>query len=327
MSSRLLRSLLASPGPTVAVTIASDHLAAVQLGWSTKSGPAVTAYARTTLEDGVVTPSVNGENIDDPDRVGRALREVLGRLPRRPTRVALVLPDSTAKVSLVRFDKVPARKADLDQLIRWQVHKAAPFRIEEAQVAYTAGARTPDGKQEYVVVLIRRDVVEQYEQVCTAAGAHAGCVDLASFNLINAALATSTAEDEESSDWLLVHVAPEYSTMAIVRGPHLIFYRNRLVEGGGNLVDLVHQTAMYYEDRLGGTGFSRAVLAGHSAIGSTEFGHDGVRRTLEERLQTAVEPLGDRLASRFARSTGIDVELFDVLAAPIGILLRDRHAH
>ncbi len=39
----------------------------------------------------------------------------------------------------MRFEQVPARAQDLDQLIRWQVRKAAPFAIEEAQVSYVPG--------------------------------------------------------------------------------------------------------------------------------------------------------------------------------------------
>lgn len=319
-----MRSLLVSPGPSVALTITGDHLAAVELRWS-KSGPRVVAHANVALEDGAVRPGISGANIADPDGMARALRRVFGQLPRRPTRVALVLPDSTAKVSLVRFEKVPARESDLSQLIRWHVRKAAPFRVEDSQVSYTAGAKTTDGKQEFVVAQIRRDVVEQYEETCVAAGVHAGCVDLASFNLINAAL--STATDGDTADWLLVHIGPGQSTLAIVRGANLIFFRNRAINGEAALADLVHQTAMYYEDRLGGVGFSHAVLAGHTVIEGDDSRKETVRRALEDRLQTTVEPIGKRLASHFAQSTGSDVEVLDHLAAPIGILLRTRHLH
>ncbi len=41
----------------------------------------------------------------------------------------------------MRFEQVPARAQDLAQLIRWQVRKAAPFPIEEAQVSLRARAR------------------------------------------------------------------------------------------------------------------------------------------------------------------------------------------
>ena len=57
-------------------------------------------------------------------------------------------------------------------------------------------------------------------------------------------------------------------TLAILRGPHLIFFRNRAAETDGTLADLVHQTAMYYEDRLSGGGFARVLLAGAAGGGA-----------------------------------------------------------
>ena len=53
-------------------------------------------------------------------------------------------------------------------------------------------------------------------KACADAGAAAGLVDLASLNLINAALAVGRADDAPG-DWLVVHVAPDYATLAIVR--------------------------------------------------------------------------------------------------------------
>jgi Tfp pilus assembly PilM family ATPase len=102
--------------------------------------------------------------------------------------VALIIPD-VAQRCRSRFDQVPARRDDLDQLVRWQVRKSAPFAIDEACVSYTPGARAADGSAEFVVVLARRDVVEEYERACADAGAYAGLVDLATFSVLNPVLA------------------------------------------------------------------------------------------------------------------------------------------
>ena len=44
-----------------------------------------------------------------------------------------------------------------------------------------------------MVSIARRDIVEGYESVCAEVGAHAGIVDLSTFNVINAVLASSEA--------------------------------------------------------------------------------------------------------------------------------------
>ena len=315
-----LRSVLSRSAPSVGVEIGAHHVTAVTVA-PNRGAAVLSAYATEPLPAQAVTPAVNGKNVHDPLAVGEALKRALDGLPRRPTRIALVVPDSVAKVSLVRFEHVPARARDLDELIRWQVRKAAPFRIEDAQVSYTPGVATPEGGREFIVALMRRDIVEEYERLCTGAGAHAGIVDLASFNLINAVVA-GRSDVATSADWLLVNVTADYSTIAIVRGDDLIFFRNRPAEGNGNLADLVHQTTMYYEDRLGGSGFGRVILAGLASHPNLEGDPGSVRRGLEDRLGTRVESIDPRPAAALPDHIGATPDLLDRLAAPVGLLLR-----
>ena len=120
------------------------------------------------LPPDAVIPSLNAANIVDPKAVAMALRQVFERMGARPKRVALAIPDSVAKVSLLRFEKVPTRASDLDELIRWQVRKAAPFRIEEAQLSYMPSLKAASGATEFVVVMARKDIVREYESACEA---------------------------------------------------------------------------------------------------------------------------------------------------------------
>jgi hypothetical protein len=156
--------------------------------------------------------------------------------------------------------------------------------------------------------------------VCDAAGVHAGLVDIASFNQINAVLAGGGV----AGDWLLVNVAADYATLAVVRDGHVVFFRNRTTGGIGDLPDLVHQTAMYHEDRLGGGGFTRVVLAGGSVLGADEA--ERFRRLLEERIGMRVEAMDFRPAAELRDRIGASAELLDMLAPSVGVLLRDRIA-
>ena len=310
-----IRALLSTPSPSVGLEIAADRVTAVALSWSNRC-PVVAACASTMLPEGAIVPSVNTLNIMNHSVVTEAISLAFDQLPHRPSRVAVIVPDSAAKVSLVRFEQVPARTPDLDELIRWQVQKSAPFRLEDAQVSFTPGNTTQDGGREFVVALMRRDVVQEYEHVCDAAGAHAGVIDLASFNLINMSLASS---GPEHGDWLLVHVAPGYNTLVIVRGKSLIFFRNRPTEGNDTLLNLVHQTAMYYQDRLGGDRFSHAQLAGQSALDDGVESGELLRHTLEAQIGARVQPLDTSVVTPLSGSTDLRV-----LAAPVGLLLREQ---
>lgn len=314
------RSFVAAAPVSVAVEIAKHRVSAASFV-SRDGGLTVAAHAVEALPDGAVAPSLNASNIANLGIVADALRRAFDRMGVRPRRVALAIPDNVAKVSILRFEKVPDRAKDLDELVRWQVRKAAPFRPDDAQLTFVPGAHTPDGAREFVVLVARRDIIQEYEAVCAAAGAQAGIVDLSTFNVINAVLA---GPNKPADDWLLVHVTPEDATVAILRAADLVFFRNRTADLEGSLADLVHQTAMYYEDRLSGRGFSRVLLAGGGSQGDRDA--DSLRRALEQRLGTRVDPVDTREAAALADRISAGTDLLDALAPLVGLIARARAA-
>ncbi len=315
----ILDSLRESASPAVAVEITSTRISAASIEWRGDQ-PVVSAHTTEGLPDGALAPSLTAANAHDRAAVLGALTRVLAHMGK-PRRIGLIIPDVVGRVSLVRFAQVPAKTQELEQLVRWQVRKSAPFAIEDAQISYVPGIRAEDG-QEFIVTLAKRDVIQEYEALCAEAGAHAGVIDLATLNVINLVLASAGAP---SADWLLVNLAADYNTIALLRGPHLIFFRNRATDADGTLADLVHQTAMYYEDRLKGAGFSRVVLAGAAAAGASAPGDiDQIRRSLEERLKTPVDTVDPRAAAGLTDRITAAPALLDALAPLVGVLLRDR---
>lgn len=314
--SRFSLSLNDASAPPAAIEITGRRVTGIRL--DERGGRAViAAHATETLPEQALVPTLNALNVRDRTAVSAAVARVLEGIGR-PRRIGLIVGDPVAKVSLVRLQHVPVRAQELEQVIRWQVRKSAPFPIDEAQVGFERGLRADDG-QEFIVTLARRDVIAEYEQLCAAAGAHAGIVDLSTFNVVNTVLASGAVP---SGDWLLVNMAPGWESIAIMRGPQLIFFRSRGVDGEGTLADLVHQTAMYYEDRLSGSGFSRVMLCGATSTGGAE----ALRRTLSERLGAGVDTIDPTRAAGFADRIGADAALLDTITPLVGLILRTREA-
>ena len=310
-----LLSWLASAPPDAAIEIAPDAVSIAALG-SRGAEAVVQAYGSADLAPGAVTPALVGHNIVDRASVVQALRTACERAGIRPGRAALVIPDVAARVALVRFDQIPSRRDDLDQLIQWQMKKSLPFSVEDAAITHSPGVRT-DTAGEFVVVAARRDVVAEYESVCDDAGIHAGLVDLATLSVANLYLAGGAP----SGDWLVVHIRPEYTSIAIMRGGDLIFFRTRAEGDPEPLADVVHQTAMYYQDRLSGHGLSRVFAGGRSRLpGGVEF----ACREIEARLSSVVEPLDPTTVAPLVDRISVTPTQGAALAPLVGMLLRGR---
>lgn len=314
-SSRSSRWLTPAP-PTTAIELAADRISIAEV--SAGGGPVVSGFATEALPRGTITPSLTGTNIADPKAVADALRRAAERAGLGlPKRAALLVPDSIARVTLLPFEQLPAKAADLDQLVRWQVKKATPFPLDDAQVSHFP-ANVENGVTTLAIVVARRDVIAQYEAVAAAAGIHPGLVDLSSFNVMNAVVAAGAAP---AADWLLVSLAADATTLAILRGDKLMFYRHRASVDEEPLSALVHQTSMYHEDRLGGQSFARVWVCGASATDGAN-----ARQEISARLGVAVDSVDVRPAVSLRDRIGAGPDILDALAAPVGVLLRERAA-
>jgi type IV pilus assembly protein PilM len=312
----LLARWLASPPPDAAIEIDSAGVSVGVLG-SRGAEPVLQGFATAPLPAGAVTPSLIAHNVIDRAAVVSALKSACERVGHRPRRAALVIPDLAARVSLVHFDQVPPRRDDLDQLVRWQVKKSSPFPADDACVTYSAGRREGTGG-EFVVVSARRETIREYESICDEAGIYAGLVDVSTLCVVNLYLAGGAAP---AGDWMVVHIRPDYTSLAILRGREMIFFRNRAEGDAEGLADVVHQTAMYYQDRLQGQGFAR-VFAGGS--GRTPGAIEVARRELESRIGAAVEVIDPtRLAAPTDRIS-VGPEPLAAMAPIVGMLMRTR---
>jgi len=311
-----LRALFQTPPPDVAIQIDHAHVGAARLEWRGHQA-VVAAHAHEALPPGTVVPALAALNLADVPLVAKAVGRVLAELGNQRSRVALVVPDTVAKVSLLKLEKVPAKAADLQEIVRWQMRKTAPFPIEQAVLSISPGLAAADGSRELVVSLSRADVIQQYEQACQMAGVEAGLVDIASFSVLNAILAAPAGP---AGDWLLVHITDTYLTLAVMRDQSLLFFRHRGEEAEGTLADLIHQTAMYYEDRLHGGGFARVLIAGGARLPG---GAESVRLGLEERLRIGVESVDPRTAAALVDRIAASPELLDMLAPLVGMLRRE----
>src|SRR5262245_42779113 len=123
--------------PQVAVIVLPGRLGVVRLSSPASRKrmgnfrPAVIAYREIPLPPAAVSPSLTRANLADAAPVEQAMRAALQEVAPREDRVCLVLPDSMARVSILRFNRMPENRREVLDLIRFRMQKVLPFRIEE----------------------------------------------------------------------------------------------------------------------------------------------------------------------------------------------------
>jgi len=297
--------------PPYALEISARRLVAVALDRT--GGRARLAAERVVdLPEGLVVPSLLRPIVQDVKSFAGHVHRALDDLPGYEGRCALVLPDQIAKITFVELERGGRRHAETEELIRWKLKRATPFRIEDARIAFQMLPSSGDDLR-CLVSLVNIQLLEQLEELLVGLGCEAGLVDLTSFNLWNL-IAADLRPDE---DVLLLNADDGHVTAIVARGGAPLFLRCKAPAAMARMtVDAVcaelHPTILYYQDRLGGEQLGRAIVRGPQEV------VEQLAETLDERWKIPCEPLR---VNGVAGLDEFDRDRIDRLAPAIGAAL------
>jgi type IV pilus assembly protein PilM len=168
-----LKSVLRDPPPSMAFEISEAGIAAARMGPRTE-------MEFHPLKYGTLTVSPIKENVVDTDDFMMAVRALSGtQAARKRKDVALILPDFSARISVLDFDNFPADAREQASLIRFRLKRSVPFDVETAAMSYwvQSGAHK---KVDAVVVMAPLEIVARYESPFRTAGMNPGLVTTSS---------------------------------------------------------------------------------------------------------------------------------------------------
>jgi len=246
----LTRTFLDPPLPLVAVEIRPRAVAAVRLA-PHLGGLALGAAAVVELPEGTLDVSLAKANVREAKALRAALRAALERVGAPSgSGVSLVLPDPAVRVTLIPAEGIRGRRKEAEETVRFRLHKALPFDIRAARVAWTSLA----GDQVLVAVALE-EVVRGYEEALLDLEYQPGLVEVASLALL------ATCASQVAGDSLLVNWDDGYVSFVLLRGRQPLLLRMLPGEGSKEAVARhAASTLQFYKDRLGGTAFADVVV-------------------------------------------------------------------
>lgn len=200
----------AAPNPPLAIEFAARGLAASR---QSASGAQIVSRA---LAPGLVAPSAVRPNLVDPEAVASSLRALLAAVDvgaGNAEALTLLVPDLTARLSILDFDMLPARRDELAPLARFRLRKSLPFAEEQAVISCQALSPT-----RLLVAVADRARIDEYENCLEAAGIQAGVV-------LPSGLACLAAEPGLDDRTLLIRAEAGSLTTAFSRSGTLAFFR------------------------------------------------------------------------------------------------------
>jgi len=307
--------------PRMALELESHVMALVRLKKKRHGRSLLETFKVQTLEEAAVPATIS-----DGELIGRErLSEMLGKLfessGARPGKVSLVLPDNLAKLSLLSLPERPPSRRQLEEVIRFKVRRGVPFRLADAVMSYQLLPGEGKGVS-ILVALIRRALIERYEQALEAIGARPGVVDLCTPNLLNLCREQLDAAGAEG-DAALLNCAGNYFSLAIVRDSRLVFLRCKtysMSDGNprpvnGLLARELGYSLSYYEEKLAGQGI-RTLL-----VRSVATPFDELRPQLAPLRAERIERVDPAAAVESEHGPAVGVEVAQQLAPALGAVL------
>ena len=171
---------------------------------------------------------------------------------------------------IIKPIKMPLMKeGELAESIQWEAEQHIPFAIEDVNLDYQI-LQAPPGAMEMEVLLVavKKDIINEYLTVASAAGLNVAVVDVDAFALENAFEASYETSPGEVA--ALLNIGAAVTTINIVQGGVPLFTRDSTV--GGNrynesiqkMLGLSHEQAETL--KLGGQGEGYTSVDAQSAV-------------------------------------------------------------
>jgi type IV pilus assembly protein PilM len=272
-----LTSILIDPPPAMAFEVSEAGIASAR----------ITSRAELDFQPfrpGTLTVSPVKENVEDPDEFVMTVRSLSAtQAARKRKDVAIILPDYSARISVLDFDQFPSDPKEQSSLIRFRVKRSVPFDVDSAALSYHVQPGEK-GRVDVVVVIAPLEIVSRYEAPFRTAGMNPGMVTMSSLAALE--------------------LAPEHglSVLAKLTGRILtVMVRDKAILKLVRCVELPSTDLNDISDVL---------------IPTFVFIEDNLRRGAERLTLCGFGPRTEEAAERFAQELTVECE---PLRSPLGV--------
>jgi Tfp pilus assembly PilM family ATPase len=263
------------------------------------------------LSDSIISPTFEEKNIPNPAQLASVLGELAtsaGLMKQK--RWSLSLPETTTRTLVLTMESQSQSASELQEVMRWKMERGFGAPLEELSFSKEKLQKDSQGRDRYLVVATRRDVLNEYESLLASLGWRAGLI-------LPRHLGESQwlVRNGAKGDSLLLSGSSNGFTVVILRDQHPLIIRT-VTCSQEECDDEFYRLLLFYRDRRSADGEEGATSLRRLLVVGEGLTRDRAREIVNETTGGTLEPLD---AEDFGLLLPGRELSFDAIAAPAGL--------
>ena len=157
--------------PRLACEITSEGVIAAR---ASDKAPRLEVFTSRRWKEGTIAPGLSLPNILNAQAFRTALSGALGAVAGKSKDVIVILPDVAIRMILLDFESLPAKREEIEPVIRFRLKKSLPFDVDQAVLSYDV--TRANGTVRVAAAVAPREIIEEYEKAFRDVGYEPGVV-------------------------------------------------------------------------------------------------------------------------------------------------------
>lgn len=297
--------------PATAIGLEKGIASVIQLERGKDNTAKLRRAATFNIAESLLRPGFDEPNIADRAQLATVLNDLAASAGLlRQKRWSLSLPEATTRTLVMTMEGQAQSGAELQEVLTWKIERGFGASMEELSVSKEKLQKDPQGRDRYLVIGVRKDVLAEYESVLESLGWRTGLI--LPRHLGEAQWLTRNGA---AGDSLLLSGFSEGFTGVIFRDKHPLIVRTvNCTED--EFEDEFFRFLLFYRDRSAPEG-----VEGASRLSRLMIMGEGI--TKERAGEIVNETTGGDLRALEAHDLGLQLPSrefsFDSIAAPAGL--------
>jgi Tfp pilus assembly PilM family ATPase len=297
--------------PATAIGLEKGVASVVHLERAKDGASRLRRAATFNIAESLIRPSFDETNIEDRAQLATVLNDLAataGLLKQK--RWSLSLPEATSRTLVVTIDGQAQSGSEVQEVLSWKIERGFGASLDELSISKERLLKDPQGRERYLVIAVKKDVLAEYESVLESLGWRTGLILPRHLGEAQWLVRNGSAGDS-----LLLSGFSQGFTGVIFRDQHPLIIRT-VTCTAEEFEDEFYRFLLFYRDR----GVPEGVQPG-SRLARLMIMGEGITR--ERAGEIVNETTGGDLRPLEAHDLGLQLPSrdfsFDSIAAPAGL--------